>query len=112
MPGQGHAVNEDEGVDAEPYERVVHLTLRDGFESWYWIDTRTCRVTRKRDFRAFHPDVDSTQSWIETRFSDFREAQGVSRAWTVRSIDLATGDTISDTRLLDARGSRTAGSQR
>lgn len=104
MPGQGHTVEEDPSVETSDGMRVAHLTLRDGFESWLWIDAATCLITRKRDFRAFHPDVDSTQTWIETRYADFRTVDGVTRPWSVYSIDLGTGDTIGVTTLQAARG--------
>jgi hypothetical protein len=93
----------DREADADPGLRGVHLTLADGAESWYGLDTASCLVTRTRDFRAFHPDVDPGKTWIETRFADFRETDGVVRAWSTYSIDLATGDTISVIRLVSVR---------
>lgn len=103
MPRHGHTLQEDEAADAADGERAVHLTLRDGFESWYWIDTETCLITRSRTFRAFHPDVDSTRTWIETRYTDFRRQDEVVRAWTSHSLDLATGDTVGTAQILDLR---------
>ena len=106
MPTHGHRVDEDASIEREAGERVIHLTLADGFENWLWLDTATCHLTRKRDFRAYHPDVDSTQTWLETRFADFRASDGVTRAWLTWTMDLATGDTVGVTRLTAVRGGR------
>jgi hypothetical protein len=104
MARLGHTVEEDRSVESPDGTRVAHLTLRDGFESWLWIDTSSCLVTRKRDFRAFHPDLDATETWIETRYADFRTLDGVTRPWSAYNIDLSTGDTIGVTTLEAARG--------
>jgi hypothetical protein len=100
MEGNGHAVTlSDEAEDAADGARVVQLTLKDGFEAWYWVDTTTCLVERSRNFRAFHPDVQPDETWIETRFADHRRTDGVVRAWLSVSVDLATGDTLGLTRV-------------
>ena len=103
MPRHGHTLREDTTAVAEDGERIAHLTLADGFETWYGLDTETCLITRKRNFRAFHPDVDSTQTWIESHFADHRTQDGVTRAWTSHTLDLATGDTIATTQILAVR---------
>lgn len=103
MRSQGHDLVEDRDAEASPDERVAHLTLTDGFESWYWIDTGRCLVTRKRDFRAFHPDADPEETWIETRFDDYRTTEGVTRAWATYAADLTSGDTIAITRVRAVR---------
>ena len=82
---------------------LVQLTLGDGFVVWYTIDDSTCHVIAKRDFRAYHPDVDPEKRWNESRFDDFRETDGITRPWTTYDVDLASGDTIGHTRLLSVR---------
>ena len=104
MVENGHTVElVADGGREVPGTRLVRLTLRDGFESWYRIDYANCHVVAKRDFRAFHPDVDSEERWIESRFEDFRSQDGVTRAWTTLDVDLATGDTVGRTRLVAVR---------
>ena len=103
MPRLGHTVREDSTAGAADGERIVQLTLQDGFETWYGIDTETCLITRKRNFRAFHPDVDSTQTWVESRLADHRTQDGITKAWTSYTLDLATGDTLGTTRILAFR---------
>jgi hypothetical protein len=104
MVKNGHTVElvTDLGQE-DPGTRLVKLTLRDGFESWYRIDYTNCHVVAKRDFRAFHPDVDSEERWIESRFEDFRSQDGVTRAWTTLDVDVVTGETVGRTRLVAVR---------
>ena len=101
---RGHTVTLDPDPNLPPSEEQLHVTLTDGFEAWYVLDRGTCLITRKRDFRAFHPDVDPEEIWIETHFSDFREASGVTRAWTTTNVNATTGDTIGVTTLRAVRG--------
>ncbi len=100
MRANGHRVEwaEPDTTDRSD-ERALKLTLRDGFEQWYWVDPVTCRIARKRNFRAFHPTVDPTRKWTETRYADFEAHDGVTRAMTTFDIDVATGDTIGRTRI-------------
>jgi hypothetical protein len=83
--------------------QVVKLTLADGFTNWYWLNPTTCHIERTRNFRAFHPDQDAKRKWIETVFDDFRTVQGVARPYRERTLDLATGGTISTGRILALR---------
>lgn len=104
MTRNGHTVELIDDPGEGPADSpLIQLTLRDGFESWYRIDPSTCQVVGKRDFRAFHPDVDPEERWLEARFTDFRTEGGITRAWTTFNVDLATGDTIGTTRLLSVR---------
>lgn len=112
QPGHFHALNhmETNGHDVElvgtdtldgaTYD-VVAVTLADGFRQWYWVDRATCLVARNRNFRAFHPDVDPTETRVETRYSDFRTVDGVTRAYVSENVDLATGELLGKTRVLE-----------
>ncbi|MDA0327923.1 MAG: hypothetical protein O2958_02755 [Gemmatimonadetes bacterium] len=104
MTRNGHVVelvDDPESVSSET--ALVKVTLRDGFEVWYRLDRSSCRILANRDFRAFHPDIDPEQRWIETRFEGFQAEDGVTRARTSFNVDLASGDTIGRTRLLAVR---------
>ncbi len=103
MTGHGHSVEEDFSARVGADERSVRLTLSDGFEIWYWLDANTCLITRKRDFRAFHPDLDPAETWIETRYGDRERTGGVLRSRVTYSVDLATGDTVGRTEVLAVR---------
>ena len=86
-----------------PGAKVVKLTLRDGYETWYSVDTTSCLITRSRSFAAFHPDLDSTKTWNATIFTDFAVQNGVRRALTTLNVDVVTGDTLGTTRVLAVR---------
>lgn len=102
MPGNGHALEllEPETVDGTAYQ-VVKLTLSDGFETWYWVDAETCLIDRSRNFRAFHPDLDPERTWIESRFEGFERRGGALGATRVRNVDLASGEILGTTTVLE-----------
>jgi hypothetical protein len=79
---------------------VVRLTLSDGFCVWYLLDPTTCLIVRKRDFRAFHPNLDRRERWVESVFDEFRTEHGITRPYRERSVDRATGKTLSTTHVL------------
>jgi hypothetical protein len=70
---------------------VLKITLSDGFESYRYINPATWQIERSRDFRAFHPAVDGTKSWIETVWSDYRTIEGIKVAFLSVNTDLKTG---------------------
>ncbi len=104
MESRGHLVElqNRETLDGVDYT-VIQLTLDDGFQNWYWINTDTCLIERNRNFRAFHPDLDAEKSWTETVFEGFQETDGVTRAHLVRTVDLQSGETIGTTRVIRVR---------
>lgn len=101
MADEGHQVElaGRETADGRTYD-VVAVTLADGFQQWYWVARESCLVERKRSFRAFHPDMDPTETWVETRNSDFRVIDGVTRAFLSENVELATGEVLGATRVL------------
>jgi hypothetical protein len=109
MEGRGHSVilendGSMEGSAAADHETAwVRVALSDGHQAWFELERETCHIVSKRDFRAFHPDVDPERTWIETRFSDRREIDGVTRAWRSTNIDLNTGDTLGVTTVRAVR---------
>src|SRR5215475_13079693 len=52
-----------EKVDGVDYY-VLRLVFADGYESSLYVDPETWRITRRRDVRALHPDVDPTKTTI------------------------------------------------
>ena len=56
---------------------VIKVVYRTGHTSYFYVDPQTWLIVRRRDLRAYHPDVDSTEQRIETLFSDFQSVDGV-----------------------------------
>lgn len=102
LPDNGHQMRlAGMDNDGDREYAVIEVILSDGFRQWYWVNRESCLIERNRSFRAFHPDLDSTEKWVETRFSDFRDIDGVTRAFTSENVDLASGEILGTTRILE-----------
>ncbi len=100
MRGRGHRLElrAREKLDGINYH-VVHLTFTDGDETSLYVDPETWRITRRRDVRALHPDVDPTPTTIESRKSNWRQVDGVWFAFGGEDIDVKTGEVIEITKV-------------
>jgi hypothetical protein len=85
-----------EGVDTLDGDRYyrLRLTLRDGFERWYFVNASSYRIERARDARELHANDGNTRM-IETLFTDYRPVDGYWFPFTVIERDLQTGKTLS-----------------
>ena len=97
---RGHRVDlaTREAIDGTNYY-ALRITLTDGYTTTLYIDTSSWLITRRRDLRPLHVDVDPTPTTIESRFSDFRKIDGVLFAFVSTDIDLATGKILETTRV-------------
>ena len=86
-----------ESIDGINYY-VLRLTLSDGYDTTLYVDPKSWLVTRRRDFRPLHVDIDPTPTTIEQRLSDFREISGVRFAFANTETDLKTGKLLESTR--------------
>jgi hypothetical protein len=82
-----------EKVDGTNYY-VLRLTLADGYAITLYVDPKTWLITRRRDVRPLHVDIDPTPTTIETRTSDFRKVSGVVFGFASTDTDLATGKVL------------------
>jgi hypothetical protein len=78
---------------------ALRITLSDGYTTTLYVDPRNWLITRRRDVRALHVDVDPTPTTIESRFSDFRRIDGVLFAFVSTDTELATGKVLETTRV-------------
>lgn len=101
VAANGHDLEllEDEKVDGTNYS-VLKLTLSDGFENYLWVDSETGFVTRVRNTRALHVDIDDEQKLIESRISDFQQVGDILHPHKVLEVDLKTGEVLVDVTLL------------
>ena len=102
FPERGHALALAGRETVEGIEHyVVQVTLRDGFETYLYLDPTTWLVARRRDVRALHPDVDPEERPLETVYESYGTLCGVRRAERSVQIDLSTRDTVQATRTLE-----------
>ena len=87
-----------ETVDGIDYY-VLRLTFGDGYTTSLYVDPQSWLITRRRDVRPLHVDVDPTPTTIEQRSSDFREIAGVRFAFATTEIDLKTGKQLESTKV-------------
>ena len=87
-----------ETIDGTNYY-VLRITLADGYTTTLYVDPNSWLITRRRDVRPLHVDVDPTPTTIESRYSDFRKTDGVMFAFVGIDVDLATGKILETTRV-------------
>jgi hypothetical protein len=104
MQKRGHRIELSgrEPIDGVEYY-VLHVTFADGYEASLFVDPQTWRITRRRDVRALHPDVDPTKTTIESRKSDWRQVDGVWFAFAGEDVDLKTGKVIETTTVKEIK---------
>ena len=92
LPSKGHEIefSGKETIGGVDYD-VLRLTMHDGFVTYRYIDPKTHLITRGRDVRAAHPDIDPKKIDIETTWSDFRKVDGVMRPFVSTETDLKDG---------------------
>ena len=97
LPGRGHqiALVGRERVSNTNYY-VLQVTLSDGYSTRLYIDPNSWLISRRRDFRPLHVDIDPRPTTIETVFSDFRDVAGVKFPFRSVDTDLQTA-TILET---------------
>jgi len=83
--------------------QVVEVRYTTGQVSYFYLDPATWLIVRRRDERAYHPDIDPTKQKVETRFSDFRKVDGTVFSHHDGDFDLATGKLIASFRASDRR---------
>ena len=78
-----------ETVDGTNYY-ALRITLNDGYTTMLYVDPTSWLITRRRDVRPLHVDVDPTPTTIESVFSDFRKVDGVLFPFSSVDTDLTT----------------------
>jgi hypothetical protein len=97
---RGHRIDlaKREAINGTNYY-VLRITLTDGYTTTLYVDPSSWLITRRRDVRPLHVDVDPTPTTIESRFSDFRKVDGVLFAFASTDLDLATFKTLETTNV-------------
>jgi len=92
LSGLGHKVEMEgrETIDDLSYYKLK-ITLSDGFETWRYVNPTTWMIDYSRDFRPLHPDIDPTPVWVETKYEDFRQVDGVMSSFRWTTVNRADG---------------------
>lgn len=100
LRSRGHriALTGREEIDGVNYY-VLQLTLADGYVTTLYVDPNSWLITRRRDVRALHVDVDPTATTIEQQMSDFRKVAGVMFPFANTETDLKTGKVLESTMI-------------
>jgi len=98
LKARGHRIElaEREKIDGIGYY-VLRLTLNDGYATTLYVDPNSWLITRRRDVRPLHVDVDPTPTTIEQRSFDFRTISGVQFAFASSETDLQSGKVLETT---------------
>jgi len=96
LPGRGHHLEAlgRERIDGVDYF-AVGLTLNDGYRVTYYLDPASTLITRERQTRALHVDIDPTEELIETRYEDYRPVAGVLYPFRQVESSVASGQWLS-----------------
>jgi len=70
---------------------VMRVDLAYGDPAFLYIDPQTWMIARRREVRAYHPDMDATRQHLESQYTDFRDTGGIMDAFLQHQVNLATG---------------------
>ena len=73
---------------------AIKITYKGGNEIWRYVNATNWFVERARERKALHPDVDPTETILETGLSDFRTTDGILRAFHEEQVDLSTNQVV------------------
>lgn len=85
-----------EKIDGIDYYSL-RITLNDGYQTALYVDPSSWLITRRRDVRPLHVDIDPTPTTIEQRMFDFRQVAGVWFSFANTETDLRTGKLLETT---------------
>src|SRR6185295_14809675 len=95
---RGHSIKPSgrEQIDGINYY-VLQLVLSDGYSLSLYVDPNSWLVTRRRDVRPLHVDVDPRPTTIEQVSSDFHDVDGLKFPFATAETDLNTGKLLEST---------------
>jgi hypothetical protein len=76
---------------------VLRVRMKDSYETHLYISPHNWMIERRRDFRAFHPDVDATKAYAEKVYGDFRTVDGIVSPFSEVQRNWKTGLVINST---------------
>lgn len=85
-----------EGIDYY----VIEAKLSDGAVNNFYINPRTWMIDRTRNNRAYHPALDSGNTWVESQFSHYAHVRGVKVSMEGRDVNLHKNKVLATSRAL------------
>lgn len=82
---------------------VVGVRYSTGHLSYFYVDPVSWQVVRRRDERAYHPDVSQAKQRVESRSMDFQSVDGIVAAHRTEDYDIDSGKLLSVNRVLQRR---------
>ena len=101
LPDRGYQLRLEgvETIGNQDYH-VIRIKTPLAGEIRRYVNPHTWRIERSRERKALHPDVDSTETNIETVFDRFERLEnGVLRPRHETQIDLTTGEVLATTKV-------------
>jgi hypothetical protein len=100
LAGRGHSADiyGRETVDSVDYY-IIHVTMVDGFERYFYISPANWLVERTREVSALHPDLDPEERAAETLHYNHQRHCDVLMATETRKIDLLNGEQTQHTQV-------------
>jgi hypothetical protein len=97
---RGHRIDLSgrEKIDGIDYY-ALRIALNDGYQTTLYVDPNSWLITRRRDVRPLHVDIDPTPTTIEQRMSDFRQVAGVWFSFANTETDLQSGKLLETTTI-------------
>ena len=102
--GRGHklALMPPATLEGMHYQ-VVEVRYSTGHVSYFYVDPVGWQAVRRRDERAYHPDISQAKQRVESRSLDFQAVEGVVAAHRNEDYDIDTGKLLSVNRVLSRR---------
>ena len=82
---------------------VLMITLKDGFETYRYVNEETWLVEISRDYRSLHPSIDATKNNMETRYDQFERTDGILSAGRSRDFEQMSDQVIQTILVLDSK---------
>ena len=82
---------------------VLKITLKDGFETFRYVNEDTWLVEISRDYRSLHPSIDPTKNNMETRYDQFKRTDGILSAGRSRDFEQMSDQVIQTILVLDSK---------
>ena len=86
-----------EVAEGDRQQWQLRLVLPDGFSRDYFVDQKSGRTLRQRDYRAFHPAIDATRETVETRYEGEIWQDGLLRFTRSENRNADTGEWLGTT---------------